>query len=208
MNIVFLSNEVRPLKLDNTDRRYCVIWTPPQRELSFYQDVAAWFRNGGDRALHRYLLDYDTSGFDEHSKPPMTRAKVKLIDLSRSSSETFLLDWADSETPYPYVSGTKQQVYDGYKRWCLRTGQRFTQDIKVFARQVERLAESNSMPVREWRGDVGSGAAVKTMRCWQVGTRPERFANDREWMAWCIDDWATALRQSGSSIGGSDDAPM
>jgi putative DNA primase/helicase len=208
MNIVFLSNEVRPLKLDNTDRRYLVVWTPPARERSFYEEIGAWRDRGGVGALHRFLLDYDTSSFDPFSAPPKTRAKLKLIDLSRSASEQFLLEWSEGDTDFPFCSGTKQQVFDGYRKWCQQTGQRFVQDMKTFARQLERLAESNSIAVREWRGAVGTGVAPKTMRCWQVGTKEERFTSEREWMHWCVDQWRAVLHRGSASIGGSDDAPM
>ena len=199
MNIVFLSNELRPLKLDNTDRRYLVIWTPSAREREFYAAVGRWREAGGPALLHRYLLDYDCGDFTPYSHPPKTRARAKLIDMSRSSSEQFLLDWSEGETSYPWCPGTKAQIFAGYRGWCTSTGQRFVADLNTFTRQVLRLAESNGLPLREWRGDVRG----KTMRCWIVKEKPEHLTQS-EWIENCVDEWKNKTKQDG----GSHDAPF
>src|SRR5205085_4828808 len=58
INIVFLSNELQPLALDNSDRRYLVIHTPRAREFEFYRKLKAWRQAGGVQAFYHYLLDY------------------------------------------------------------------------------------------------------------------------------------------------------
>ena len=93
VNLVFLSNESQPLVLEKDDRRYVVIHTPEKLRENFYHQVRDEIRNGGIAALHRHLLDIDLSGFDEHSKPPMTRAKSDLIEVSMDSVNSFIRDW-------------------------------------------------------------------------------------------------------------------
>ena len=56
MNIVFLSNETQPLALDNTDRRYLVVYTPKAKEDQYYIDLGKWRDSGGVEAFYEYLL--------------------------------------------------------------------------------------------------------------------------------------------------------
>ena len=49
MNIVFLSNELQPLALDNSDRRYLVGYTPRAKDFEFYRKLGEWRDNGVSR---------------------------------------------------------------------------------------------------------------------------------------------------------------
>lgn len=200
MNIVLLSNELRPVWMEETDRRYLVVWTPPAREKSFYDAIGAWRKQQGAQRLHRWLLDYDCGDFNEFTPPPRTRARARLIDMSRSSAERFLLEWQAGETGYPWCPGLKSQIFSAYRAWCTKTAQRFVSDLNTFTRQLTRLAESREIDIREWRGDINN----KTVRCWVIGQRPEHIATDREWLTNCVDQWANLTKESG----GSHDAPF
>ena len=93
MKLVFLSNEVMPLVLERDDRRYVVIWVPPKLSQLFFDDVNDEINAGGIQALHHHLMNLDLGDFNEHTKPPLTRAKMDLQELGKSSEGRFLNDW-------------------------------------------------------------------------------------------------------------------
>ena len=95
INIVFLSNELQPLALDNSDRRYLVIYTPRAREFEFYRKLEGVERGGRPGGLLRTTCcTYPLDGFDPFAPAPLTQAKLDLIDMNRKSPERFWLEWA------------------------------------------------------------------------------------------------------------------
>ncbi|AUN95419.1 DUF5906 domain-containing protein [Pseudazoarcus pumilus] len=123
VNIVFLSNEVQPLMLEEGDRRFVVIWTPPKLSPHFYVDVQREIAAGGVAALHHFLLNLDLGDFANHTNPPMTRSKADLIDLGLDSTERFWKHYTagqiDGIEPLPAKS---EDIFDLYRTWCQRNG--------------------------------------------------------------------------------------
>jgi putative DNA primase/helicase len=123
-NGVWLSNELHPTAVELFDRRHFMIWTPQALSPAFYKDVAACLANGGREALHHYLVNLDLGDFDEHSKPPMTDAKLAVQELSMGSIERFCRDWLAGETRYPVCACASWQIYRAYSRWCVSAGEK------------------------------------------------------------------------------------
>jgi putative DNA primase/helicase len=129
-NFVFLSNEVRPVALEEDDRRHCVIYTPDRLDPSFYEAAAAEIKNGGAAALHHFLLtEVDCAGFDVATKPPLTQAKRDLIEVGMDSTSRFYHalqagDVLPDVAQQPLVPCLSQDLFDLYRAWCHRTGQR------------------------------------------------------------------------------------
>lgn len=124
-NLVLFSNRIDIAKLDPDDRRYCVIWTPEPADRSLYLEAKSELADGGAAALHWHLLhEVDCTGFDEHSKPPMTRAKRELIGLSMDSTERFWREWSDpdGELHSLHFPCTSAQLYQVYQLYCRRLG--------------------------------------------------------------------------------------
>jgi putative DNA primase/helicase len=122
-NFVFFSNRIDIAKLDNGDRRYCVVWTPLARSADFYRQVGAEIAAGGVEALHEYLMNIDLTGFDVHAKPPHTAAKDELIELGMDSTERFFRDWIAGEiSGVPAVPCKSDDLYDFYRAWATREG--------------------------------------------------------------------------------------
>jgi putative DNA primase/helicase len=142
INIAFLSNELQPLALDNSDRRYLVIYTPRAREFEFYRALKAWKEAGGLAAFYHYLLTYPLADFDPFAPAPMTQAKLDLIDMNRKSPERFWLEWASGELDLAYHSCSGAQAYRAYLKYAQRTGDRFPLQRNVFTRMVVRISES------------------------------------------------------------------
>ena len=148
MNIAFLSNEVMPLALDNTDRRYLVIYTPPALDREFYRALGRWQVNGGVAALYEFLLTYPLADYDPFAPAPMTAAKQDLIDMNRKSPELFWLAWSGAELRLPYWPCSNDQAYRAYLKWCQRTGERFPLKLNMFIRMLVRISESEHKPAR------------------------------------------------------------
>lgn len=138
VNLVFLSNESQPLVLEKDDRRYTVIHTPEKLIPEFYQDVRNELNAGGSAALHHYLLQLDLGDFDEHTKPPMTRAKKDLIEVSLDSVQRFLVEWQHGDVPKaPFVPCLGSHLYTLYKRWCDASGERLPRSMAQFISTIK-----------------------------------------------------------------------
>ena len=133
VNIVFLSNEQKPMDLEKDDRRYAVVWTPDKLASYHYQAVRDEIRAGGIAALHQYLLDLDLGTFDEYAEAPMTKAKRDLIEVGLESPDRFLRDWrsgdiasgkveAGQPVVLPFCACGTNDLYGQYKRWCAGEG--------------------------------------------------------------------------------------
>lgn len=124
-NIVFLSNEMMPVVLEEDDRRHAVLWTPEKLPMDFYDAVTAEVNAGGVAALHDYLLHYDVGDFRPDTPPPMTQAKAELVNLSLDSTSRFQRELMAGD-----IGGVKARpalatdVYDLYKRWTGNVGLR------------------------------------------------------------------------------------
>lgn len=140
VNIVFLSNESVPLVLDHDDRRYMVMHTPEKLEADFYQQVRDELASGGIAALHDHLLQVNMEGFDVHSKPPATRAKQQLIEASLDSVGSFVRDWYQGEIPKaPFCPCSSDHLYQVYRRYCDRTGERFPRKQNLFKGDINMI---------------------------------------------------------------------
>ena len=196
MNVVFLSNEITPLALDNTDRRYLVIYTPRAKEFAFYRELGKWRDNGGTAAFYQFLLEYPLEGFDPYAPAPQTAAKRDLIDINRKSPELFWLAWSSGEIDLPYHPCSTTQAYRAYTKWCQRIGDRFPFKQNLFTRNLLRISEGENSPIREKvmspKDDLGAYKAIRMLL-----TLPEQPPQDRkagEWAGDCRDSFERALK--------------
>ncbi|MGH8758078.1 MAG: primase-helicase family protein, partial [Burkholderiales bacterium] len=149
MNVGFLSNEITPLALDNSDRRYLVVYTPRAKDFAYYKALGAWRDAGGTEAFFAYLLEYPLKDFDPYAPAPTTAAKRDLIDINRKSPERFWLAWAGGEIDLPYHPCTTGQAYRAYLKYAQRVGDRFPVQQSMFTRMAMRISESEGKPARE-----------------------------------------------------------
>lgn len=189
VNLVFLSNELQPNALDASDRRYCVVWTPPKAEREFYQTVATCRDKGGREAFLHELLQRDLSAFDPYAAPPVTKAKGDLIDLGRPNPERFLLAWKGGEMNVPFQSCSTSQAYRLYRRWCVQEGEKYPMSANVFARMVLREAK-DAIAVKP----VAIGLTKQTVRLWLVSPPPEGIKLG-DWAQDTIDAFEAKLKR-------------
>jgi putative DNA primase/helicase len=149
INVAFLSNELQPLVLDNTDRRYLVLYTPPAMAEGEYKALGAWRAGGGLAAWYQYLLEYPAEDFNPYAPAPVTRAKEDLIALNRSTAERFWIEWSEGMLDLPYRSCSVGQAYRAYLVYSRRTGERFPDKQGLFTRRVLRISEQRGKACRE-----------------------------------------------------------
>ena len=197
MNIVFLSNELQPLALDNSDRRYLVVYTPRAREREFYLALGKWLEEGGVAAFYHFLLNYRISEFDPSAPAPWTQAKQNLIDLNRKSPEEFWAQWSGNELDLPYHACSQEQMYKAYLRWCVRTGERYPFKQLHFTPTLMRYAEAQGEYVKiKPFGVVQDDARRKTTKMFLV-TEPTPAAGQSEgdWATDCVQSFEKLLRK-------------
>ncbi len=141
INVVFLSNEPHPLALEEGDRRYLVVYTPPKRDDDLYRRVAACLANGGAQAFHHHLRQRDLTGFTEFDIPIMTRAKRDLIEMGLKPSERFAREWISGYLPLPLAVCSASQLYRAARRWAFTTGERFLPIQDQFTKAVKKTVD-------------------------------------------------------------------
>lgn len=154
VNVVFLSNEHQPLALEEGDRRYFVVYTPPRRDDDLYARVAACLANGGREALYQLLLGYDLKGFSPFEIPPMTLAKRELIDLGLKPAERFMREWLLGYLPLPLTVCSASQLYQAFKKWCAQTGERWPPPQESFTRTAKKTVEQIEFSATRLKGQA------------------------------------------------------
>lgn len=199
INVAFLSNELQPLALDNSDRRYLVVYTPRAREREFYAKLKAWYEAGGVAAFYEYLLAYPTDDFDQYAPAPQTEAKMDLIDLNRKSPERFWMEWASGELDLPYRSCSAAQAYKAYEKYAQRIGDRWPVQRNLFTRMVTRISETGIVPgvkpIREkvMKVDGEPGVVRKATRMLLV-TDPPPGVKEGDWATETVKAFEEQLR--------------
>lgn len=124
MNGVFLSNEPQPIPIELEDRRFMVVEARNRQSKEFYDQIAAAIKAGAVEAFYDFLLRLPLDGFNEHTKPPMTLAKERVIEFGLSSWMSFHRSWQQGYLAAPYCSCLSEDLFKIYRRWCDRTGEK------------------------------------------------------------------------------------
>jgi putative DNA primase/helicase len=166
VNAVFLSNELQPWPLDPSDRRMMVIW-PNEKlrgDLQIKVDDEISNKHGVEAfygwLLKRPLTWTDVNGelreFDIYAPPPMTEAKMRLIDFGRPSWDLFHRDWRSGSLEWPYETVLAADLYRAYEQWCKVANERcmrrqqFT--IAIAARERRRVDMDYKVGVQKRKG--------------------------------------------------------
>lgn len=124
MNSVFLSNEPQPIPIELEDRRFMVIEARKKQPKEFYDAVQGSIDKGGIEAFYQFLLSLDLDGFSEHTKPPMTLAKERVIEFGLNGWMSFHRAWKDGYLSAPFCSCLSEDLYIIYRRWCDKSGEK------------------------------------------------------------------------------------
>ena len=188
MNIVFLSNELRPVPADPRDRRYMIIRTPEPREAAFYKAVGDEIAAGGVAGFYAYLLAYDLGDFDEHTKPLPTRARADVIFLGLPAPQRFYIDWSEEQLPIPYCSCSLEQLFEAFRIWCVGAGERNPLPQHIFSAEIARKLTREQ---RTWVADPARGRRQTTM--FLVGECPNDYTQEK-WLGLKMGEFNGGLR--------------
>lgn len=118
MNAVFLSNEIMPWPISEHDRRMFVMWPEETLDPRLQKRVAWEIANGGIEAFYHYLLSFALGDFDQRTRPPKTKARQRLVELSRTSWESFLVQWRAGYLGVPFDVALTSDIHDLFVEWC------------------------------------------------------------------------------------------
>jgi hypothetical protein len=206
-NLVFLSNENKPLALEKGDRRHQVVYTPTPEDGTLYDRVRAFLAAGGAAKFLDYLLRYPVEDFHEHTKPLMTEAKAELIELGMAAEERFMEDWVGGFLNLPMRVCSAGQLYRAFQRWCVINGERFVPNQAAFTTAAKRWALERTDRDEDTRRKLepcltykvvnlkhDQGGLRKAERCWiPRGAGPLNGVSEGEWAAASVDAFETDL---------------
>lgn len=190
-NLVFLSNERMPVVLEEDDRRYLVIYTPPPKDKAFYDEIVSEMYNGGAEALFYYLLNIDIGDFNEHTKPPMTTAKEELISLSKESIARFadeiITGDIDGVSLMPYLS---DDFYDLYRYWCGKQGVK----PAPLNHAIDKIGKRLGWQKARKRYAVGTrGVQQRTFLIPPKASEPTPGTSEQFWLGECVEEFRSQI---------------
>jgi hypothetical protein len=96
VNVAITSNYWDCIKLDQDDRRACVVrWDGEmdrRGDQPYWSRYVRWVECGGAAAVHDYLLRRDTTGFDPAAWAPDTKWKEQVKEATMGALESWVMD--------------------------------------------------------------------------------------------------------------------
>jgi putative DNA primase/helicase len=190
VNVVFLSNEAMPVVLDEDDRRHTVIWTPQKLPQEFYSGVLEEISAGGAAALHDYLLHLDLGDFNQGTPPFVTDAKDELINQSLDSTTRFYYAMMCGEIGSVRLApAPTQEVYDLYKFWCVRVGER----PGPLKRLINVLSRKHNVHTDRKRYETDAITRQAVMFLFQVS--PPEGETEQAWLGRTVAEFREAVKE-------------
>lgn len=150
MNAVFLSNEILPWPISDSDRRLLVMW-PSETLPEFRQKaIGRELMEGGVAALYAWLLDVDLGDFNQRTRPPKTEARERLVALSRAAWQTFVHLWRSGELGDGLWGGClSTDLYALFCEWCARNKEHSMSQTKFSLFVSSAVDKTRSIPWME-----------------------------------------------------------
>lgn len=121
MNAVFLSNEILPWPISDSDRRQLVVWPLETLPVERQKAIGRELEGNGVAALYGWLLNVDLGDFDQRTRPPKTVARQRLVALSRNGWQAFLHLWRSGEIGRDmWGACLSSDLYALFLEWCSR----------------------------------------------------------------------------------------
>ncbi|VXC68925.1 putative DNA primase/helicase [Pseudomonas sp. 8Z] len=201
MNAVFLSNEIMPWPISDSDRRFLVMWPeeklPADRQKAIKHELA----NGGVEALYGWLLGVDLGDFDPQTKPPVTPARERLVALSRASWQTFLHLWQAGELGRGlWGACLSTDIYALFLEWCHRNKEHSMSQTKfsLFISTAPGMEKTRAIPWSAGLGrrfgafffpsDEGAFLPPSTTAA-ALGKHVEEWRERARLGGWAVDSW-------------------
>jgi putative DNA primase/helicase len=150
MNAVFLSNEILPWPISESDRRILVMWPMETLPAARQKAIGAELRNGGVAALYAWLLAVDLGDLDQRTRPPKTEARERLVALSRAAWQTFVHLWRVGEMgPGLWGGCLSTDLYALFSEWCQRNKEHQLSHTKFSLFVSAEVEKTRSIPWTE-----------------------------------------------------------
>jgi putative DNA primase/helicase len=147
MNAVFLSNEILPWPISESDRRMLVMWPEATLPEARQKAIGRELEQGGVAALYAWLLAIDLGGFDQRTRPPSTVARERLVALSRAGWQTFLAQWRFSELGNElWGACLTSDLYALFLEWCQRNKEHAMSQTKFSLFISAEVEKTRSIP--------------------------------------------------------------
>ncbi|MBU6959645.1 bifunctional DNA primase/polymerase [Pseudomonas sp. CVAP len=147
MNAVFLSNEILPWPISDSDRRMLVMWPMETLPVERQKAIGRELEQGGVAALYGWLLSVDLGDFNQRTRPPSTDARERLVALSRAGWQTFLHLWKYNELGQgmwgPCLS---TDLYSLFLEWCQRNKEHVMSQTKFSLFISSEVDKTRSIP--------------------------------------------------------------
>ncbi|PMV85523.1 MULTISPECIES: DUF5906 domain-containing protein [unclassified Pseudomonas] len=199
MNAVFLSNEIMPWPISESDRRMLVMWPeqtlPEVRQKAIGQEL----KNGGVAALYGWLLSVDLGDFDERTRPPSTDARERLVALSRAGWQTFLNLWKYSELGRDlWGVCLSTDLYSLFLEWCHRNKEHVMSQTKFSLFIGSEVDKTRSIPWTEgsnrrfgaffFPNDPGA-SQPPSLKAADLGKTVSDWRAQAKLAGWNVDNW-------------------
>lgn len=150
MNAVFLSNEILPWPISDSDRRMLVMWPLETLPVARQQAIGRELENGGVAALYGWLLRVDLGDFNQRTRPPNTDARERLVALSRAGWQTFFHLWRYGELGRGmWGACLSTDLYALFIEWCQRNKEHAMSQTKFSLFISSEVEKTRSIPWTE-----------------------------------------------------------
>ena len=199
MNAVFLSNEILPWPISDSDRRMLVMWPMETLPVARQKAIGRELENGGVAALYGWLLRVDLGDFNERTRPPSTASRERLVALSRAGWQTFLYLWRYGELGRGlWGVCLSTDLYALFLEWCQRNKEHVMSQTKFSLFISSEVEKTRSIPWTE-RNDRRFGAFFvpddpeaslpPSMRAPDLGKAVEQWRSKARLAGWNVDGW-------------------
>lgn len=199
MNAVFLSNEILPWPISDSDRRMLVMWPMETLPVERQKAIGRELEQGGVAALYGWLLSVDLGDFNQRTRPPSTDARERLVALSRAGWQTFLHLWKYSELGQglwgPCLS---TDLYSLFLEWCQRNKEHVMSQTKFSLFISSEVDKTRAIPWTDGNNrrfgafffPVNPDASPPpSLKAAELGKQVEHWRAKAKLAGWHVDSW-------------------
>ncbi|WP_282410678.1 DUF5906 domain-containing protein [Pseudomonas sp. PS02303] len=199
MNAVFLSNEILPWPISESDRRMLVMWPMETLPVERQKAIGRELEQGGVAALYGWLLSIDLGDFNQRTRPPSTDARERLVALSRAGWQTFLHLWKYSELGHglwgPCLS---TDLYSLFLEWCQRNKEHVMSQTKFSLFINSEVDKTRAIPWTDGNNrrfgafffPVDPDASPPpSLKAAELGKQVEHWRAKAKLAGWHVDSW-------------------
>ena len=114
-------------------------------------------------SFYAYLLNFDTSWFNESKRPLETQARVDLKRLGSDSAIRFIEDWTSGNINLPVGPAVLGHLYDAYTIWCKSSGERPCSK-EVFGGRCKSRLNGGRLRVQLYSEDSSSTETLRPLK--------------------------------------------